>query len=230
MSQGVVQTFHATRPRRRFRARTRRSRAARPPRRSRSSSSGTNGGGYYNSNSAVPFENPNGLSNFFELLAILLIPAGQVFMFGKMVGSRTARLDGVRGDVRGVRDRRRRQPAGRAARLAGPAQLRREHHPGPRPERRQLRRQGGPLRPRQLDALDGRDERRLERLRQQRLRRPDAGRRRRPAREPLPRRGDLRRGRLGPLRDVLLHHHRRLHRRADGRANAGMARQEDRGA
>ena len=35
-----------------------------------------------------PFENPNGLSNFLELLAILLIPAGQVFMFGKMVGAR----------------------------------------------------------------------------------------------------------------------------------------------
>src|SRR4029077_1489359 len=46
---------------------------------------GTNGGGYYNSNSAVPFENPNGLSNFIEMLAILLIPAAQVFMFGKMV-------------------------------------------------------------------------------------------------------------------------------------------------
>ena len=49
---------------------------------------GTNGGGYYNSNSAVPFENPTGLSNFVELLAILLIPAAEVFMFGKMVLAR----------------------------------------------------------------------------------------------------------------------------------------------
>src|SRR4029077_6274429 len=49
---------------------------------------GTNGGGFYNSNSAVPFENPNGLAHFIELLAILLIPAAQVFMFGRMVGAR----------------------------------------------------------------------------------------------------------------------------------------------
>jgi K+-transporting ATPase ATPase A chain len=49
---------------------------------------GTNGGGYWNSNSAVPFENPTGLSNFLEVLAILLIPAAQVFMFGRMVGAR----------------------------------------------------------------------------------------------------------------------------------------------
>ncbi len=49
---------------------------------------GTNGGGPYNSNSSVPFENPNGLTNFLELLAILLIPAGQVFMFGRMVNAR----------------------------------------------------------------------------------------------------------------------------------------------
>src|SRR5579862_5176094 len=49
---------------------------------------GTNGGGYYNSNSAVPFENPTPLSNFLEMLAILLIPFAQVVMFGRRVFAR----------------------------------------------------------------------------------------------------------------------------------------------
>jgi K+-transporting ATPase ATPase A chain len=49
---------------------------------------GTNGGGFYNSNAATPFENPTGLSNLIEMLSILLIPAAQVFMFGRMVLAR----------------------------------------------------------------------------------------------------------------------------------------------
>jgi K+-transporting ATPase ATPase A chain len=47
---------------------------------------GTNGGGFFNVNSAHPFENPTGLSNFGEMLAILLIPAALCYTFGKMVG------------------------------------------------------------------------------------------------------------------------------------------------
>jgi K+-transporting ATPase ATPase A chain len=48
---------------------------------------GTNGGGFFNANSAHPFENPTPFSNFLELLSILLIPAALTFMYGKMVGS-----------------------------------------------------------------------------------------------------------------------------------------------
>jgi K+-transporting ATPase ATPase A chain len=47
---------------------------------------GTNGGGFFNVNSAHPFENPTPLSNFLEMLSILLIPAALCFTFGKMVG------------------------------------------------------------------------------------------------------------------------------------------------
>ena len=49
---------------------------------------GTNGGGYYNVNSAHPFENPTPLSNFLEMLSILVISAGLCFTFGLMVRDR----------------------------------------------------------------------------------------------------------------------------------------------
>lgn len=47
---------------------------------------GTNGGGFFNANSAHPYENPTPLSNFAQMLAIFLIPAGLVFAFGRLVG------------------------------------------------------------------------------------------------------------------------------------------------
>jgi len=46
---------------------------------------GTNGGGFFNANSAHPFENPTALSNFLEMLALLLIPAALCYTFGVMV-------------------------------------------------------------------------------------------------------------------------------------------------
>ncbi|MEU2433245.1 potassium-transporting ATPase subunit KdpA [Streptomyces sp. NPDC007861] len=48
---------------------------------------GTNGGGYFNANSAHPFENPNAFTNLFEIFLILLIPFSLTRTFGKMVGS-----------------------------------------------------------------------------------------------------------------------------------------------
>lgn len=49
---------------------------------------GTNGGGFFNANSAHPFENPNALTNFLEVVAILLIPAALTYTYGSMVGSK----------------------------------------------------------------------------------------------------------------------------------------------
>jgi potassium-transporting ATPase potassium-binding subunit len=46
---------------------------------------GTNGGGFFNANSAVPFENPTPFSNFLEVVAIFLIPAALTYTFGRMV-------------------------------------------------------------------------------------------------------------------------------------------------
>jgi potassium-transporting ATPase potassium-binding subunit len=49
---------------------------------------GTNGGGFFNVNSAMPFENPTTFSNFLELWLILVIPVSLVWTYGRMVGSR----------------------------------------------------------------------------------------------------------------------------------------------
>ncbi|ARP83153.1 potassium-transporting ATPase subunit KdpA [Bordetella genomosp. 8] len=49
---------------------------------------GTNGGGFFNANSAHPYENPTPLSNFLQTLAMLMIPAALCFTFGRMVGDR----------------------------------------------------------------------------------------------------------------------------------------------
>src|SRR5467141_1531602 len=48
---------------------------------------GTNGGGFFNANSAHPFENPTPLSNFFEMVLILAIPSGLTYALGRMTGS-----------------------------------------------------------------------------------------------------------------------------------------------
>jgi K+-transporting ATPase ATPase A chain len=49
---------------------------------------GTNGGGFFNANSAHPFENPTPLSNFFQMLLIFTIPSGLTYTLGRMTGSR----------------------------------------------------------------------------------------------------------------------------------------------
>ncbi len=49
---------------------------------------GTNGGGFFNTNSAHPFENPTAFTNFVEMLVVLSIPAALVFTYGKLTGNR----------------------------------------------------------------------------------------------------------------------------------------------
>ncbi|HEY8303393.1 MAG TPA: potassium-transporting ATPase subunit KdpA [Solirubrobacteraceae bacterium] len=49
---------------------------------------GTNGGGFFNVNSAHPFENPTAFTNFFEMLLVLIIPAALIFTYGRMTGNR----------------------------------------------------------------------------------------------------------------------------------------------
>lgn len=49
---------------------------------------GTNGGGFFNANSAHPFENPTAISNFLEMLAIILIPSASLYFYGIMIGSK----------------------------------------------------------------------------------------------------------------------------------------------
>jgi potassium-transporting ATPase potassium-binding subunit len=49
---------------------------------------GTNGGGFFNVNSAHPFENPTAFTNLVEMLLVLIIPAALVFMYGRMTGNR----------------------------------------------------------------------------------------------------------------------------------------------
>ena len=108
---------------------------------------GTNGGGFYNVNSAHPFENPTGVTDFIELWAILVIPFALVVTYGVMIGSKKqARVllavmaGDLVGDV-GVRDRRRElgQPtADRTRRRPGRVGTARRREPGG---------QGGALRP-----------------------------------------------------------------------------------
>ncbi len=196
ISQGVVQTFdgHATATTLEGAQQT----IARGPAASQIAIKqlGTNGGGFYNSNSAVPFENPNGISNFLSVLAILLIPAAQVFMFGKMVGAMRQGLSLFAAMLVMF-------AIGVAVLLPleqhGSQVLRelgRRHRRDERPERRQHVGQGGPLRDRQHRPLGDGDDERLERLGQRGPRRPHRGRGRCPDREHVQRRGHLRWRRL----------------------------------
>ena len=129
---------------------------------------GTNGGGFFNANSAHPFENPTPLTNFLEMFGIFAISAGLTYTLGSMTGSPQARLGGLGGD--GVPLSRRRDDGvlGRSARQPAADRGRRRSDGDGDVVRRQHGRQGGPVRHRQLRAVRDRDDRR-ELRRDQRL-------------------------------------------------------------
>ena len=76
---------------------------------------GTNGGGFFNANSAHPYENPTPLSNFLEMLAIFAIGAALTYTFGRMVGDHAPGVGALRGDDGGLFAGCRRGLLGRAA-------------------------------------------------------------------------------------------------------------------
>jgi K+-transporting ATPase ATPase A chain len=87
VSQGVVQTFDDTKTIQTLQADGEQTIAVGPVASQEAIKQlGTNGGGFFNVNSAHPFENPTPFSNFVEMLSILLIPAALCYTFGKMVG------------------------------------------------------------------------------------------------------------------------------------------------
>ncbi len=88
VSQGVVQTLRASIPVQTLEGDTQTLPVGPVASQEAIKELGTNGGGYYNANSAHPFENPTGLSNLLENFALLLIPTALVFSFGIMVGNR----------------------------------------------------------------------------------------------------------------------------------------------
>ena len=116
---------------------------------------GTNGGGFYNSNSAVPFENPNGLTTSSRCCAILLIPTARSSCSAGWSAHAPGERDPGRDGGADAGRRRDRLPD-RAASTRGAARLRRQPRRRRQPERRQHVRQGDAVRHRQHERPLGR--------------------------------------------------------------------------
>ena len=187
---------------------------------------GTNGGGFFNANSAHPFENPTPLTNLLQLFGIFAISAGLTATLGRMTQDTASWLGDLGGDGGPLPGRRDRGVLGRGARQPAAGRHRpdgRRHVSG-----REHGRQGGPLRHRQLGAVRHGDDRCELRRRQRHARLIHAARGPGAAREHHARRGDLRRRRRRPLRHGDLRRPGRVHRRPDGRPHARVPGQEDR--
>ncbi len=189
---------------------------------------GTNGGGFFNANSAHPYENPTPLTNLLEMLSIFLIPAGLTYTFGKMVGNTKqgwalfAAMAFMFVGGLGVCYWAEAKGNPNVAQL-GVMTAATAGQPGGNMEGKETRFGIAAFR-----AVRDRDDRRLLRRRQLHARQLHAARRGGPAGQHHVRRDDLRRRRRRPIRNADVRRGRRLHRRPDGRAHAGVHRQEDR--
>ena len=190
---------------------------------------GTNGGGFFNVNSAHPLENPTPFSNLLEVLAILLIPAGLCFTFGRMVkddrqGWAILAAMTIIFAALTIPTMSAEQAGNPALTSAGADQVGDRHPAG-----RQHGGQGGALRAGRLEPLGHRDHLRLERLGQLDARLVHAAGRPLAALADAAGRGRVRRGRLRALRHADLRDPGGVHRRTDGGPHAGVPGQEDRG-
>ena len=184
---------------------------------------GTNGGGFVNANSAHPYENPTPFSNLVEMFLIFSVGGGLTYTLGAMTGKTAPRLggllvDGDRLSGRGVGRR-----VLRGAREPHPSRSRRLARDGEHGG------QGGPVRARRLRSVRHDHHGRLLRRRQLDARLLHAAGRSRAAPEHPARRDHLRGRRRRPLRHASLRRPLGLHRGPDGRADARVPRQEDRG-
>jgi K+-transporting ATPase ATPase A chain len=168
---------------------------------------GTNGGGFFNANSAHPFENPTPLTNFIQLVAIFAISAGLTYTLGQMTGSR-AHGWAVWGAMAAL------FLAGMTvaywAEARGNPML---------PAGGNMEGKGRALRHREFGALCDGDDRRQLRRRERDARFVHAARRARPARQHHARRSDLRRRWRRHVRHPDLRRPQRVHRRPDGRTH-----------
>ena len=156
---------------------------------------GTNGGGFFNANSAHPFENPTALTNFIEMVADLRDPRGADLHVRPDGARPAARLGAVRRDARLVLRRRDDRVLGRGA-SATPRRTASSVAAAPR----QHGGQGDPLRHPEFGAVRDRDDRRVVRRGQLDARQLHAARRHGAAGQHPARRGDLRRRRRRAVR------------------------------
>ena len=179
---------------------------------------GTNGGGFFNTNSAHPFENPNGFTNMIEMFFLVMIPFAATYALGVLVKGKKFGwvIFGVDVPADDALDRRRgrRRDARQPAAEPGRRHPDRDRHA----TRRQHGGQGGPLRPDRLRHVGRRDDRFVERLGQLVPRQLHADRRARAAHEPPARRGHAGRARRRSHRHARARDPHGVHRGPHGRA------------